>query len=152
MTNDIIEYANKVCFENFIKISDNSIVSFDSSWEHRRKSFQCFGALIDNATEKVFSYHVIQDKKPSPQSLEIKVLQEMKNIYFDPRIKGHAQDGDVNTIKLIRSWKNSIKIYYNPNHIKGKFVRILEKFNYNGKGFFNLIREKLLSFFKAITI
>lgn len=64
MTNDIIEYANKVCFENFIKISDNSIVSFDSSWEHRRKSFQCFGALIDNATEKSFPITSFKTKTP----------------------------------------------------------------------------------------
>lgn len=49
----IIDYSKQICEENFLSIKNNMILSFDSSWAHKRRSFQCFGALIDAISGKI---------------------------------------------------------------------------------------------------
>lgn len=43
----LIEYANRVCRVNYLEIAKSDIVSFDYFRAHKRKSHQCFGALIN---------------------------------------------------------------------------------------------------------
>ncbi|KAK8881977.1 hypothetical protein M9Y10_044616 [Tritrichomonas musculus] len=69
---------------------------------------------------------------------------------MDDRIVGHIQDGDVATINLIQEWNQDIQIYFDPNHLKGKMKRILEKFNKIVIGCFNPIKLKLVNFFKFL--
>ena len=146
----IIEHANRSCYINYLNMNMNSILAFDSSWAHRRKSMQCFGALIDTYSDKIVAWKVIEDSNISPQGLEIEVLKSMKNIYLDERVCGHVQDGDVNTLKLIQNWKESICIYMDPNHIKNKFQRILQSFNERADNCFQPINDKLIRFFQLL--
>ena len=146
----IIDYSKQICEENFISIKNNMILSFDSSWAHKRRSFQCFGALIDAISGKIIDWNTIESKEKSPQSLEIDVLTSMLDKYYDPRVIGHIQDGDVNTINLIKKLDKEITIYLDPNHTKGKFNRILEKFNEKGDKCFNPIKQKLTNFFTLL--
>ena len=126
------------------------MVSFDCAWAHKRRSYQCFGAIISAITGKTIGWNVIENKNISPQSLESEVLKSLIEIYEDKRIIGHVQDGDVSTINLIREFNDNIIIFYDPNHIKGKFQRILEKFNQKCNNCFSSIKNHLLNYFKSL--
>ena len=80
-------------------------------WAHRRKSYQCFGALINTLTDKIICWSVVQNKNFSPQRLENEVLKKFENVYKDQRIIGHVQDGDVKTINIVKKYRNDIKIF-----------------------------------------
>ena len=69
----LIEMSNKVCYKNFLSMGNNAILSFDSAWAHRRKSYQCFGAVIDTKSDKTVGWETIEEKCTSPQSLESEV-------------------------------------------------------------------------------
>lgn len=69
------------------------------------------------------------------QRLESEVLFSQKDIYTYKRVTGHVQDGDLQTINLVKEFKQSINIFMDPNHVK--FARILNKFNERGKKFFS---------------
>lgn len=58
-------------------------------------------------------------------------------------MKGHVQDGDLMTMNLINECNKNIVIFIDPNHIKGKFNRLLEKFNEKGDNCFNPLKKKL---------
>lgn len=51
----------------------------------------------------------------------MKFFKKFKEIYQDYRAMGHVQDGDLETINLVHNFRKDIKIYFDPNHIKGKF-------------------------------
>lgn len=82
--------------------------------------------------------------------MESEVLKKFKNIYQDKRIVGHVQDGDLGNINIVRNFRNDIKIYLDPNHIKGKFARVLEKFNQKCNNCFSSFQNQLLHFFKYL--
>lgn len=100
--------------------------------------------------EKTIGWNVIQDKKMSPQSLECEVLKNLVKIYEDKRITGHIQDSDVSTINFIRGTNENIIKYYDPNHIKGKIQRMLEKFNQKCNNCFSSIKKHLINYFKSL--
>ena len=58
----IINYSKQICEQNFINMKSNSILSFDSSWAHKRRSFQCFRALFDAYSGKIISWNSIESK------------------------------------------------------------------------------------------
>lgn len=149
-SNKIISYSNKLCLYNFFGIPENSILSFDGSWAHNRKSHQCFGAVINQLSGKIIGWRALSDKDASPQSLEGHVFESMKHIYQDPLVIAHVQDGDLVTINMVKSWKKSLRIYFDANHIKGKFSRILNKFNQKANNCLNPLKKELLYFFKKL--
>ena len=46
----------------------------------------------------------------------------------------------------LKKWKKPIRVYFDPNHVKSKFNRILEKFNKKGKGCLSSIKKNLSDF------
>ena len=74
----------------------------------------------------------------------------LREIYEDNRVIGHVQDGDLITINLVQDFNENIKFYFDPNHIKGKFARILEKFNQKCNNCFKSIKNQLIAFFKLL--
>lgn len=150
LNNAIIQMADETCFENFINMKQGAILSFDAAWAHRRKSYQCFGCLIKILSDKIISWKVVENKDLSPQKLECEVLNNFQKNYKDKRVTGHVQDGDLGAINIVRTYNKNILIYFDPNHIKGKFDRILEKFDEKGGHCFSPFKNKLISFFKIL--
>ena len=80
----------------------------------------------------------------------MKFKKKFKEIYQDNRVIGHVQDGDLGTINLIHNFRKDIKVFLDPNHIKGKFSRILNNFNSKCNNFFASFQSQLLHFFKFL--
>lgn len=60
------------------------------------------------------------------------------------------QDGDLMIFNMVQEWNREINIFLDPNHIKCKFHRILDKFDQKGNYCFGTIKNILSSFFNRL--
>ena len=155
----IIKFGNESMMKHFNNIQQNSIISFDGSWEHRRNSNRCLTTVIDQSTQKVVMACIKSSKvsinSPDyckvPQNMEVESIKTMiPYLRQNKNIIGYVHDNDAKTRKALFTENWHIFEYLDPGHSMKSFDRKLQKYNSMHQNIFREIEVKLRKFMKML--
>ena len=134
---DICRLARTSMNEAIEAMPDNTVISFDGSWDHRRGGNSCLFSVICSQTGAVIEAMVITKKLTSPSQIfcEKSALMEAAGVHemitrlmHIPKIVGYVHDDDGKARTLIQRSGWGITEYLDPGHAKKSFLRSLQKF------------------------
>ena len=136
-----------------------SVISFDGSWEHRRKASRCIFTVICQQTQKVVDSILISNKLPKespqfcqcPQMMEAQGLRNsVENLKGMPQIVGYVHDNDGKARKIIQESGWEIREYLDFGHCQKCFERKLQRYNSKYGNVFKGIQESLTKWLKYV--
>lgn len=158
----IQELAKEMMEKEVSKIQNNTIISIDAAWDHRRNGQFCVIDSIDTKTNKIINIEIIS-KKSILEKFENasnlmeregvnRTIQKLKN---NTKIIGYVHDKDSKTTKLFKQFWG-IKEYIDANHARKAFTRTYlkaqqGKYKNIPKGTLRGLQSKLLKFQNILT-
>lgn len=120
----VIEIARNNAFEEYLKMSPNTIISLDGSWDHRRSGRCCIVVIINQNTKKIIDFQILRrsskvnptDYNGSPQGMETECVRRIsRRLKNNVRIVGYVHDRDRSvTAFMKKNW--NIDEYIDRNH------------------------------------
>jgi hypothetical protein len=117
-------------------MKNDTIISFDGSWSHRRNAKECVVVVIDTTTKRIIDYETVEKQKKhscgtwegSSNGMEVAALRLIiERLRFDQRIVGYVHDSDSKASAAIRAAGWGIEELLDPNHISKSFDRKWQK-------------------------
>lgn len=139
----IISMARESMAKAYSEIEPGTVISFDGSWDHRRRGSNCILAVFSCTTHKIIECALVSNKVgrrsenycESPTMMEAKALSMViPKLIQDPRIAGYVHDHDAKASKMIEDAGWNIKGYLDPGHCMKAFKKRLTKFEQENKG------------------
>jgi hypothetical protein len=136
---EIIKLANESCEksrEQLQRDGPGAVISFDGSWEHRRKAQRCLVAVCHQQRKTVIDYRIVGNCYPEnaeeyceiPQNMEVHALRlMMKKLRELPEITAYVHDNDAKTRKLFKLSIQNLTEFLDPGHAMKSFERILRE-------------------------
>ena len=124
-------------------IEPGTVISFDGSWDHRRRGSNCILAVFSCQTHKIIACEMVSNKTgtssenfcESPTMMEAKALSLLiPKLSQDERIVGYVHDHDAKASKMIEDAGWQIKGYLDPGHCMKAFKKRLSKFEEENHG------------------
>ena len=148
ISDTIIQLAKESALKYSQNLKDNTIVSIDGAWDHRRHGSTCIVTMIDIESRKIIDFSINSipkqfvsgtTKEPSRNLEKVGVFQIAERWKSSQKIKSyvHDNDGVSRNIIIESGWK--IEEALDPGHAIKSIKKNLENFNKNnGKPFYRL--------------
>jgi hypothetical protein len=126
MAKRIIAYSKSLVRRRREMMGYDTVVRFDGSWGHPRRSYQCVGSFISCQTKKIIRYKAINqyhgdetgNAYTASSMLENKIfLHLVEKSRTDPRIKGIVHDQDAKSSKAIAEADWQVANWFDKNHV-----------------------------------
>ena len=136
--NTVINLALQNMDDELEKMPEGSVLSFDGSWDHRRRGKQCLFTVICHQNGKIVECLTISKAVPETSEnycgdsnrMEAKGLSlAIDRLRQCPNIVGYVHDNDASARKMIRESGWEIIEYLDPGHTMKAFERRVTSFN-----------------------
>jgi hypothetical protein len=113
-------------------MAENTHISFDGSWSHKRNAAECIVVAIDISRNLIIDYEVVRKSKNgitgnyvgSSNGMEVAALKGIiERLQSDTRIVGYVHDSDSKATAAIRRAGWNIEEFFDPNHISKCYDR-----------------------------
>ena len=150
---EIIQMARHSMEKARESITPGTVISFDGSWDHRRRGSNCILAVFSCQTQKIIECQVVSNKVAptsenfceSPTLMESKALSlVIPRLKGDDRICGYVHDLDAKASKMIEDAGWEIRGYLDPGHCMKAFKKRLTKFEEENHGILKGIEGSLI--------
>lgn len=133
----IIDLAEKSMEHERANLPPDCVISFDGSWNHRRRGTHCLFSVICRQTGKVIESITVSNKIETTalnycehsnlmEAHGLKLaIERLKNL---PQIMGYVHDNDAKARKIIEESGWGITEFLDPGHALKCFERRLQKF------------------------
>ena len=133
----IIAAAKRNVYKYQKQMSDNTVISLDGSWDHKRNGKFCIVEVFDTKNKKIIDYEIISKKtlKNSEANftghsnqMEIECVKPIvERLKGNSKIIGYVHDQDAKlTNYMEENW--NIKEYIDPNHANKSFTNKFESY------------------------
>ncbi len=144
----IIQLARESALKYSKSISENTIVSLDGAWDHRRHGSTCIVTMIDINTRKIIDFAINSVPKqfvigttnePSRNLEKVGVFQIAERWKSSQKVTQYVHDNDGVSRNIITESGWKITEALDPGHAIKAIKKNLENFNKNnGKPFYRL--------------
>ena len=157
--NAVINLARKNMDEELEKVPEGTVLSFDGSWDHRRRGKQCLFTVICHQNGKIVECLTISQAVSETSEnycgdsnrMEAKGLSlAIDRLRQFPNIVGYVHDNDASARKMIRESGWEITEYLDPGHTMKAFERRVTNFNRKNCHVLRGIEEALKSWMAAL--
>lgn len=138
----ILSAARKNIIKNQKQMSENTVISFDGSWDHRRDGKFCIVEAFDTKNKKIIDFEIVAKKtmknsegtfEGASNQMEIECVKKIvKRLKGNSKIIGYVHDQDSKLSKFMEeNW--NIKEYIDPNHANKSFNNKFDSYKQGNK-------------------
>ena len=155
----IIDLAEKSMEHERANLPPDCVISFDGSWNHRRRGTHCLFSVICRQTGKVIESITVSNKIETTalnycehsnlmEAHGLKLaIERLKNL---PQIMGYVHDNDAKARKIIEESGWGITEFLDPGHALKCFERRLQKLNRTNPQLLRGIEASLTRWLKSL--
>ena len=159
ISDKIIELAKESAFKYSQNLNDNTIVSLDGAWDHRRHGSSCIVTMIDINSRKIIDFAINTIPKqfvkgtteePSRNLEKVGVSQIAERWKSSQKIKFYVHDNDGVSRNIITESGWKITEVLDPGHAIKAIKKNLENYNKNNGKPFNRLQESIGRFLEIL--